>query len=453
MRVHAPLGVSPLTYTLGVPAEVQTVATRCKAGIGQTAPNPAKCKFSNFSLSVGEYQTDLLRFGASDSEVQAALEGLATVDNVIVERSGGTGKASYYFGYVYTVTFWGTYQERGVPQIEATSFDNLNGFLPAGSTTVVDSAGTKTEVLNQTFSTHVHTVHSGVALGDHSQQYVALKEGTDYLVRLSAINGRGFGDVSTFSASTPTTGVVPDAPRALTLGGYYSSDSLYVDWKPPHCDGGATITMYKVEWDSSSSFNGASGDYGSDELAVVPEVQDLLTYFRSDDSVAKRGGTFTLMWGGQTTEKLKYDISAHDLEIAVAGLTGVFDVNTNPIHVTRQAVARGYRWLITYTGVYGDVGPLAVDGDMLTGDDARITTSEVVKELERYLPRRLHIRSADNQYLRPLETRWHLQAQLRGQGNRGHRCDGKRAELHGKARGHHYNPHDECQSRNGGCID
>jgi hypothetical protein len=54
-------------------------------------------------------------------------------------------------------------------------------------------------------------------------------------------------------------------------------------------------------------------------------------------------------------------------------------VNTNPIHVTRQQVARGYRWLVTYTGVYGDVGPLAVDGDMLTGDDARITTSEVVK--------------------------------------------------------------------------
>ena len=79
-----------------------------------------------------------------------------------------------------------------------------------------------------------------------------------------------------------------------------------------------------------------SDAYGSVDYETTHEVQRILTYFRSGDDVKTRGGTFTLAWGGQTSAQLPHDISAFDLEQVIGRRRGVWDVSTNPIHVTRQ---------------------------------------------------------------------------------------------------------------------
>ena len=40
---------------------------------------------------------------------------------------------------------------------------------------------------------------------------------------------------------------------------------------------------------------------------------------------------------------------------------------------------RGYKWLITFEGIHGDVGLIQVNGEKLVGDDVRISSTEVVK--------------------------------------------------------------------------
>mgnify|MGYP001233367264 CR=1 FL=1 len=39
---------------------------------------------------------------------------------------------------------------------------------------------------------------------------------------------------------------VPSRPTAVVLGEHYSGTSLSLAWRPPHLDGGATVTAYRV---------------------------------------------------------------------------------------------------------------------------------------------------------------------------------------------------------------
>ncbi|KAH8098078.1 serine/threonine kinase [Aureococcus anophagefferens] len=66
---------------------------------------------------------------------------------------------------------------------------------------------------------------------------------------------------------------VPDAPTAVVLGEAYDAASLSVAWQPPFLDGGATISAYRVEIDSSAGFDFHGDDYRVDEVAFVHEVQ------------------------------------------------------------------------------------------------------------------------------------------------------------------------------------
>ncbi|KAH8057932.1 serine/threonine kinase [Aureococcus anophagefferens] len=170
---------------------------------------------------------------------------------------------------------------------------------------------------------------------------------------------------------------VPDAPTAVVLGEAYDAASLSVAWQPPFLDGGATISAYRVEIDSSAGFDFHGDDYRVDEVAFVHEVQTVTTHFRAAES--QRRGTFTLSWGGKTTAHLDHDASADEVADAVSRLTGVWDVGVPPVRVTRSRAARGYAWRVQFVGVYGNVGLLTADDSYLIGDDARIEVEEVTE--------------------------------------------------------------------------
>jgi len=180
------------------------------------------------------------------------------------------------------------------------------------------------------------------------------------------------------SATTEHFGGLPGAPQSLMVGDYRSQSSLSVVFKPPVHDGGLPITQYLVEADLTGNFDPTAADYVSDSLAVVPEVQQITTYFRSFNK-PMTGGTFTLSFGGKTSVPLSYAISAFDMAAALNILVRTQNVGIPPVVVTRSAFDRGYRWMVTFQGVRGDVGLILADSTMLVGDNPQMDVKEVVK--------------------------------------------------------------------------
>ncbi|GMH48103.1 hypothetical protein TL16_g00217 [Triparma laevis f. inornata] len=313
-----------------------------------------------FTLTYNGAETVTMPFGASAGSVEIELEALHTVDQVTVERTGNGATAGWNYGYIYTIAFWGARPEGVVKTL--TSDDS-----PAGSTA---TGG---------YSIHHNTVRQGVANAAYSSQYIALNENDAYAIRVTAKNAQGFGAASSVTtASTSDYGSLPTKPRSVVLGKYYTSDSLSLNYQPPLNDGGDSITKYKVEWDTSSGFDTSSIYYGSDEVAIVQEVQELSLYFRGGDTVVPRSGTFKLSWGGQTSADLAFDVGATDLEDAIAALTGVTSVAGRPIKVNKRTYGYGSKWKVTFkSGLLGNLGMMEVDDTEIVGDDAYMTVIEV----------------------------------------------------------------------------
>ena len=104
-----------------------------------------------------------------------------------------------------------------------------------------------------------NTVQDGSALTAVQPNYFALESNKEYSIRTSGLNSRGAGTASAISkVTTAVIGILPSPPQSVTLGDTYGEDWLSVHYKPPVSNGGAEITKYKVEWDSSPSFSSKS---------------------------------------------------------------------------------------------------------------------------------------------------------------------------------------------------
>lgn len=355
VKVQRPGGVPPMTATLGSPSEVQTVALRCSQS-WWSGMNKANNATWSLVLWPEDGPTAELAWGASSAEVEEALERLSGVSSVDVQRLGDGESAEWFYGYIYTLTFWGVHPSAGLPQLTLES--SLSGV-----------------------TAYVDTVRQGAAVAAQSPTLVSLKEGAAYSIRASAWSAAGYGPSSGITAAeTPSLGVVPSHPTAVTLGACrYSSTSLGVQWQPPKRDGGQAVDGYRLEWDRSPSISESSAAYGTDYLAVTHEVQEVLLNFRSGDSVATRSGTFTISWGGHSTADLPWDSSAAALETAIFGISGSQELAANPIAVTRAPYRNGYKWTVTFMAWRGDVALLQGDGTLLVGDDPSLTFREKVK--------------------------------------------------------------------------
>ncbi|KAF1784582.1 Immunoglobulin-like fold [Phytophthora cactorum] len=133
--------------------------------------------------------------------------------------------------------------------------------------------------------------------------------------------------------------------------------------------------MYRIEWDSSPNFDSSSRDYGVTSIQETYEVQQVITSYRS----AGAGGTFSLSWGGRKTSALPFDCSEAEMTDALAIITDTSNVADDPVKVTRDELALGYTWKITFLHNRGDLAPLVADGRQLTGDSPRIRVVELVQ--------------------------------------------------------------------------
>lgn len=352
IEVQRPGGISPLTATLGSPSEVQTVALRSsEPGWGTTNVD----NNNDWKLKLWGEETTALFWGAEDDDVVAALESLSSVSRVDVERLGDGESAEWFYGYVYTISFWGVHSSSGFPQMTVVS--TLDGV-----------------------TAYVDTARQGAAVASQTPTLVALKEGVEYSVRARAFGAEGFGPTSDIVvAEIPSVGILPGSPTAVTLGScQYSSTSLGVKWRPPLKDGGQSVDAYRIEWDRSQPISEGSAAYGTHYLQVTHEVQEILVNFRSGDSISTRGGTFSVSWGGYSTADLPWDSSAFAVEAAILAISGVQELAANPIGVTRVPYRNGFRWTVTFMAWRGDLALLRGDGALLVGDDPSLTFREKV---------------------------------------------------------------------------
>ncbi len=339
IRIQHPRGRDPMSFILGSPPEIRTVALRSFEGVDTTG--------ATWVASVGTEDTAALAWDATATEVTTALEALPNIASVQVERVGDGSSPEHFYGYVHTITFTGT----NVLQIPSLVVDTSG--LPSGATV------------------WVNVLQSGADIQQASvygEGYLSLRENTSYALRARAgSESKGWGPLSdALMITTPVSGVIPYAPTAVAVGSTPSltEGSLSLVWQPSLETGGKVIDGYVVEW--GTGINLTAGASFSDYVDIVHEIQIITVNFRS--IVSERGGTFTLSWGGRTTANLPWTTTAIAMETAIHGISGVDELGINPVSVTRSALKNGYRWKITFQARRGNLGLINADGSLLTGD-------------------------------------------------------------------------------------
>lgn len=351
VKVSRSDGILPGVVGLGSLAEVQTVTFRAPSAQASSAAVSA-----TYEVWVGNDIAGFLTYGSSASTWKTTLESLLNVDRVTVTRSGDGSSPYCSFGYSYTISFWGNYGTENIPQVTL-----------------------RTNTTKYGVEVSVDTVRQGLVAADFSSRYVSLAEETSYQLRVRAFNQGGVSAPSApVIAQTALYGTLPGSVQSVVLGAYSNGSTLSLSYQPPQQTGGLPITSYVIESDLSKSFDPTSSSYNATVLAVTPEIQQIVTSFRSGDDVKTRGGTFNITFGCRTSEPLDFDISAYDLETALNFLIDTRMVAVAPVQVTRFTWNRGYKWLVTFKGVHGNVGLLQVDPAMLVGDEPDMQVTEVV---------------------------------------------------------------------------
>ncbi|POM78768.1 Hypothetical protein PHPALM_3665, partial [Phytophthora palmivora] len=322
--IRGPKAVSPNVINVGNPASTQTILLEvADASIATTAYT---LNFAGEMVKTGTTPRNIV-WAIINDDLKRALESLDSLDGVSVVSMVNAGTV------VHTISFWGTYPMKKLPLLVVTPINgNLNAYVRGNDAVAVSKQGN-----------------------------LMLESSQNYAFRVFAENSRGTSNsVSVFQVQTATSSVVPTPPTGVALGEFHGPTWLSVNYWAPFYTGGARVTMYRIEWDSSPSFDSSSADYGVANIQETFEVQQVTTTYRT---AAGMGGTFTLAWGGRKTSALPFDCSAVDMTDALAIVTETSNVAVNPVEVTRSKGLSGYTWEIT----------------QLTGDVPRINVVEVVQ--------------------------------------------------------------------------
>ena len=98
-----------------------------------------------------------------------------------------------------------------------------------------------------------------------SRRITGLVNGTEYFVRVVAVNGVGEGPWSSVASSTPA--VLPGPPQGVAVKP--ADGSITATWQAPASTGGSPITGYKVQWRAEGE------GYDSGRQAVITGLDDL----------------------------------------------------------------------------------------------------------------------------------------------------------------------------------
>ncbi|KAF4149257.1 Fibronectin type III domain [Phytophthora infestans] len=337
---RSPKAVSPNVISVGNPASTQTIHLEVR---DVAIATPYTLSFGGETVLVtGTTNAKNIPWATINDDLKNALETLDSVDGVSVVSTvnGGT--------VIHTVSFWGTYPMKKLPLLVVTpATANLNAYVQGNNAVAVTK-----------------------------QDNLILESSRAYAFRIFVLNSRGISDsVSVFEAQTSASSVVPTPPTGVALGEFHGSTWLSLNYWAPFYSGGAQVSMFRIEWDSSPNFDSSSNDYGVTSIQETYEVQQVTTSYRT----AGAGGTFALSWGGRKTSALPFDCSESEMTDALAIITGTVNVAVDPLLVKRDKVAFGFTWKITFLHNKGDLAPLAADGRQLTGDSPRISVMELVQ--------------------------------------------------------------------------
>ncbi|RHY35451.1 hypothetical protein DYB32_000104 [Aphanomyces invadans] len=353
LKTIRPQMVQPYTFTLGNPSQIQTIklsaATAGAVGTGGT-----------YTLSFRGETTAPIAWGAAPAAIKAALELLTVIDGVSVTSLPVAN------GFVHTLTFWGTNYNIRYPPILTSAFQ-------------VGAGGDATQV------SIVHNVMQPTFPFTPSwPHYLSLGAATPYTLRIVAKNEAGFGVSSAVTtASTSMTAVLPSPPRGVTFGNSHGADWLGVTYAAPKYNGGASINMYRIEWDASSEFDSTGPDFHYQIVEQKFEVQEVFSNFRS---AVGQGGTFTLSFGGFTTNPLPVACTAAQMTAELTSITGNVKTDGTPIKVMRNAMGWGYSWKITFLANLGNLARLGVDYSMVQGDFPQVEVREITQGVQDIVP-------------------------------------------------------------------
>jgi titin len=86
-----------------------------------------------------------------------------------------------------------------------------------------------------------------------SMAFTGLIRATAYKFRVSAINGKGTGALSSVASAT-TLAVIPASPTALTVfAGFPTTTSVKLSWTAPTDTGGSAVTDYMIEYSKNGT--------------------------------------------------------------------------------------------------------------------------------------------------------------------------------------------------------
>jgi hypothetical protein len=220
-----------------------------------------QCTSGFFRLALaGSSWSPYLSHNATSGEVASAIETLSTSGSISVHREDASSTSGMYAWYV---TFASNVGDMPRLQLE-TSEMPATTWIPSstcsmsvyGGDNEIDASGIRICSNCTTGETpwqyHVVTLSNQI----RTYQIQQLVTGTEYYVRLSASNSRGFGDLqSSFPASIVPPYQVPGSPTSITVETKpLANDQLLVNYVPPLSDSGTEIMQYRIEWDTSSTF-------------------------------------------------------------------------------------------------------------------------------------------------------------------------------------------------------
>lgn len=209
------------------------------------SPNGGQVR-GTFALSYGGDTTDSLSVDSSAEMMKSALESLSTIREVKVWRSGNNP------AYKWTVTFVSEFPSisgRVLLVDESTELADSFGGVPILLISVSTPGvlpigyGTKVVAVDDPLQTHFYYLLTDLSAGNH------------YSVQVSAENRLGYGRPQTSIPNKLAPPVQkPSSPTNVLLS-VSSSHSLEVIFSSPESDGGKTVTLYRIEWDTEPEFD------------------------------------------------------------------------------------------------------------------------------------------------------------------------------------------------------
>ena len=239
----------------------------------------------------------------------------------------------------------GTNVDSGTPKTKPKPPTGVNiseygdGFLKVGWTAPEDNGGSdltefkvqwKESSVSGWDSPSEETVNAVSGQTDYETTISSLTNGTEYTVRVLAVNGNrptdNTSDTSNTASGTPST--MPRAPNSVTITNK-GDRTLTVTWEPPDNDGGSAITKYKVQWK------------GDGETQWTPPANEKLASDRSHEIIDLTNGT-------EYTVQV-FARNEHGLSTEYGEVTGIPSKKPDP-PTDVEVSAHGNKWLeVTWT--------------------------------------------------------------------------------------------------------